>query len=542
MKRLRPVHGAILMAALYVAVLWVTAPAVGFTRDEGYYFKAAEQYSGWFGVLFSSRFFDAFSDAEIMRHFSYNTEHPALIKLLQGLTYHLFSDWLGLTTPSTGFRITGFLFAGLSVLATYLLGKELVSARVGLLAAGLLIVLPRFFFDAHLACFDVPITAMWTLSLYTFHRALHAPEDRAVRRALVAALVFGLALATKLNALFLPFVYVLLWLVAPPDRARTGFVEAPSGGKDLRLPPVPIVLVFCAVIGPLVFIAHWPYLWHDTFNRIGSYIAFHLHHEHYPISYLGRYLVKPPFPWSFPVVMTFFTVPSPVVALGTIGLLVSLARTLRRSGGDALLVVALGLPILLIAIPSTPIFGGVKHWYNAMPALVILAARSAFDTVDWCRARMPRIRAFVAPVALSLTLLPGLLGVIHSHPNGIGFYNELAGGFRGGAELGMQRGFWGGLAFPLYGDLTRGRVFFNRTNYDAYRMYRREGTIPTSVTYANEPKHASVGVHFEQPEHGEKEGEIWSVMGTRPTGGVYQDNVTLIQIYEKGKSDRPPAH
>lgn len=538
--KLRPIHGAVLMALVYVAVLWVTAPAVGFTRDEGYYFKAADQYSGWFGVLFSSRFFEAFTDAEILRHFSYNTEHPALIKLTQGLTYHLFSDWLGLASPSTGFRIAGFLFAGLSVVATYLLGRELVSEHAGLLAAGLLIVLPRFFFDAHLACFDVPITAMWTLSLYTFHRALHAPRDRALVRALIAAVVFGLALATKLNALFLPFVYVLLWVISPPDRARTGFVPGPSGGLDVRLPPVPIVLILCAVVGPLVFIAHWPYLWHDTFNRIGGYIGFHLHHEHYPISYLGEYLVKPPFPWAFPVVMTLFTVPSPVLALGVIGLLVSLARTLRRSAGDALLVVSLVLPVFLIAMPSTPIFGGVKHWYNAMPALAILAARSGLDAVDWVRFRLPKLGAWPAPIAVTLLLLPGLLGVVHSHPNGIGYYNELAGGYQGGAELGMQRGFWGGLARPLYDDLPRGRVFFNRTNYDAYRMYRREGTLPTGVTYANEPKHAVVGVHFEQPEHAEKEGEIWSVMGTRPTAGVYQDNVTLIQLYEKGKSDRPP--
>ena len=138
------------------------------------------------------------------------------------------------------------------------------------------------------------------------------------------------------------------------------------------------------------------------------------------------------------------------------------------------------------------------------------------------------------------------MGAHHGHPNGIGHYNEFAGGFRGGAELGMQRGFWGGLSLPAYQAPSplhegRGRVFFNRTNYDSYRMYRREGVIPQNTYYANDPKGARVGVHFEQPEHGEKEGEIWSVMGTRPVGGVYQDNVTLIQIYETGKSARPPS-
>jgi 4-amino-4-deoxy-L-arabinose transferase-like glycosyltransferase len=538
MSKLRPVHLALILAATYLAVLWITAPDVGFTRDEGYYFKAAEDYSRWFGVLFSKRFFDAFTDAEIMKHFSYNTEHPVLVKLLQGVTHHLFSSWLGLTSPSTGFRITGFLFSALAMFTTYLLGRELVSERAGLLAAVLLALLPRFFYDAHLACFDVPMTAMWTWSLYTFHRALTAPPEEARSRALIAGLVFGLALATKLNAFFLPFVYVALWLIAPQDRAErssTGFVRGPSGGWDLRLPPIPRVLLACAIIGPLVFIAHWPYLWHDTFARIGGYLAFHMRHEHYPILYYGELLVKPPFPWSFPVVMTYYTVPSPILALGGIGLLVAIARALKdRSLGDALLVIATVLPIFLIALPSTPIFGGVKHWYNAMPSLMILTARALFDSVDWAR------RRWLAPIAVALAIGPGLFGIIASHPNGIGFYNELAGGYRGGAELGMQRVFWGGVAAPLFRDLPSGRVFFNRTNYDSYRMYRRENVIRPDVSYANDAKFANAGVVFEQPEHGEREAEVWSAIGTRPVDGVYQDNVGLIQLYVEGKSDRPP--
>src|SRR5205085_2470683 len=102
-----------------------TAPAMGYTRDEGYYFKAAEEYAGWWDTLFSSRFLDAFGDAEIEHRFSYNTEHPALVKLTQGITFRVLSSWLGLTTPAQGFRATGFLFAALSLFSTFLLGREL---------------------------------------------------------------------------------------------------------------------------------------------------------------------------------------------------------------------------------------------------------------------------------------------------------------------------------------------------------------------------------------------------------------------------------
>ena len=215
------------------------------------------------------------------------------------------------------------------------------------------------------------------------------------------------------------------------------------------MPPIPLVLIACAVLGPLVFIATWPYLWHDPIARIGGYLAFHMNHEHYPASYFGALLVAPPFPWHFPFVMTVFTVPSPVLALGTLGLGVSAVRLVRqRSLPDAVLFAATLLPVVLIAMPSTPVFGGVKHWFNALPTLCLLAARSLMWVVEAGADRlrgMPagaaKTRTALWTVGVALAVGPGVAGIARSHPDGIGYYNEIAGGYRGGAVLGMQRGF-----------------------------------------------------------------------------------------------------
>lgn len=532
------------MAAIYFVVLWATAPSVGFARDEGYYFKAAQEYSGWWAVLFSSRFFEAFTDAEIQRHFSYNTEHPPLVKLSLGATYHLLHRGLGWASPAQGFRAAGFAWAALSVFATYALGRRLAGAGAGLFAAAGMMVLPRYFFDAHLACFDVAITAMWVLCLLSFERAWAAPRGRIWTRSLWAGVVFGLALATKLNALFLPVVFVGVWLVSAKDPALPRPVRGPSGGPDVLLPPLPVPLLSCAVVGPLVFIAAWPHLWHNTISRITAYIRFHLHHEHYPISYFHDLLVAPPFPIHFPVVMSAVTIPAPLFWLGVVGLGVAVFRMLRRrSTSDAFIVLGTVLPIFLIALPSSPIFGGVKHWYNAMPTLFIAGGATLISSFERLKAILPS-PAWHRPVLLGVAtvmLLPGALGIGASHPNGIGYYNALVGGYRGGAELGMQRGFWGGLAWPAFDALPeRGRVFFNRTNYDSYLMYRREKTIPARVSYANDANGVAVGIVFEQPEHGETEADIWSNLGTRPVAGTYQDGVTLTQIYVRELSSRAP--
>ena len=139
---------------------------------------------------------------------------------------------------------------------------------------------------------------------------------------------------------------------------------------------------------------------------------------------------------------------------------------------------------------------------------------------------------------------PGWAGAARVHPLGIGFYNEIAGGLRGAADMGLQRSFWGYVDFPLIRELDRhrdrGRVFFNRTNWDSYRQYRRDELLPKGFSYANDAKRADMALTFEQPEHGETEAEIWGSLGPRPVAGVYADGVTFGQLYVETQSAGPP--
>ena len=106
---------------------------------------------------------------------------------------------------STAFRIPAMLSAGVALWTTYLFGARAWSRRAGLVAAVLLGLMPRVFFHAHLACFDVPIMAMWILCVYVHWRA---QDSRSFCWALAVGIVFGLALETKHNAWMLPFVLV----------------------------------------------------------------------------------------------------------------------------------------------------------------------------------------------------------------------------------------------------------------------------------------------------------------------------------------------
>ena len=116
---------------LTVVCVGLTSSDIGYTRDEGYYFKAGRDYFGWFQSLWhnwlSGNFLKPFEKATIDRHWSYNHEHPVLVKSLFALSYGVLKVNLGLfATDGSAMRFVGWCFGGLTVVMTYLLSLKLV--------------------------------------------------------------------------------------------------------------------------------------------------------------------------------------------------------------------------------------------------------------------------------------------------------------------------------------------------------------------------------------------------------------------------------
>ena len=434
---------------LAFAVLWATESAVGFTRDESVYFYAAESYAHWFRLLVQAPA-RALTDAAIVRDWDFNHEHPALMKELFGLSHLLFHEALGWLRPAAAFRLPAFAFAALVPALIFLLGSGVYGRAQGLFAALSFLLVPRQYFNAELACFDMPIAAMWLLVVYAFWRAL---EDR--NWGVLCGVFFGLALCTKHNALFLPFCLApfSLWRAwttsqdVPAARTalwRVGGLFAgvaglyallwvalgPQGFQDKFLLLSPHTLLFCvlavgalgmlhvlnaehpptalallpvatmAVSGPLAFYLHWPYLWHAPVERTAWYLTFHATHNHYAWFYLGRMLREPPFPLSYVVVKTALTVPTslfvPMVtgwtslAARTAASLVSRTRALVRAPTEAELLVGVhaAASIVVISHPDVPHFGGVKHWLPSMPFLGLLAGVAVVRGCEALRERL----------------------------------------------------------------------------------------------------------------------------------------------------------
>ncbi len=583
----------LILAGLFIAgfvALWATEASVGFVRDESVYFPAARYTTIWLMQLVRDPT-TALSDASIVRAFDFNHEHPALMKLLFGISYQVFHEKLHWLRPATAFRIPAFAVAAIIPPLLYRFGTSVYGRTAGLFAALSFFLVPRQFFNAHLACFDVPIATFWLLTVYLFWKAQDAP-----RYWLWCGVSFGLAVATKHNGWFLPFVLAPFglwraWSVSRGDQtARAWFLAflglwaatsvlflvlwISSGGRAFAdsfavlSPPTALALMLiggtiwiliqirrrslpafraiaplCAMtfIGPALFYLHWPYLWHHPIERAAWYFDFHATHVHYAWFYLGRVLRAPPFPLEYVFVKTALTVPISILLPMALGLLSVVAH--RR--WDNLLVAANALAsILIISHPDVPHFGGVKHWFPSMCFLGLLAGWSVSRAALAFSGCFPKGWAWAgrwgSPALLFGALLsPALIAGARIHPYGTSFYSELAGGVPGAATLGMQRQFWsnnvtGVLPWINSNAPAGSRLWLHEVTGFAFRDYQLNGMLRDDIRAAQGPKDADLAAYQYHQEFREQEFEIWQEFGTQtPVTGLYLDETPQVIVYQR---------
>jgi 4-amino-4-deoxy-L-arabinose transferase-like glycosyltransferase len=561
MERGWPAHAAgLLIAAVYVAVLLATAKDIGFARDEGFYFTSAESYGRWFELLAKNPK-QAIKKSSIDSHWQINSEHPALMKSLFAVSHIVFHKKLKVMRPSTAFRFPGMLMAGLLVYLVCVFGARTGGLKVGVIAALALALMPRFFYHAHLDCFDVPMATMWFAVAFAFWKSLNS-----FKWAIVTGLVWGLALETKLNAFFIPAVLLVFWVIV---FARGFFVTGTSktrpGAGLMGWPPIPFAFFAMVLIGPLVFLALWPYLWFDTIHRVGSYFGFHLHHPFYNIAYFNVTYFQPPFPVSYPFVMSLVTVPLTTSVLCVIGCFARLRLTAMRWLGRSwklpagvrekedsqrgltfFMMINMLVPMLIIALPSTPIFGGTKHWSPSWPFIALLAGFGFKAAVDGVARVADTLREGWRGRATEAALAAGM-GILFmaaagqqteaSHPFGLSHYTMPIGETPGSADAGMCRQFWGFTTGSALGWLNEnvppnGRVYFHDTAWDSYNMYHRDGTLRKDIQWSGGIEGADVSmVHWEQHMSG-YEYAIWTWMGkATPDHVVTHQGVTILPLY-----------
>ena len=511
-------------------------------------------------------------------------------------------------SESSAMRFPGALFAALIVLALYLAARGWVvrSWRLrqpfALLVALGYLALPRPFYHAHLCTFDTMITALMLVTTLSYQRSL-----RSATWVWITALMWGLCLLTKHNALFLPVAFIVHWLwdglmegrighgrialarvavailvlvissalIHPLLGAALALLIVTAVNKQMSLPGIPAAYFAMLPVGILMLAIGWPLMWVDTLDNLLRWIEFHLTHEHYMQHYFGEVLAYPPFPITMPWVMTALTWTLPLLVAFVIGVGAMLAATIerwrwrwinrdeqqevaseavegagqgaaQRRSFERLLLISALWPVVLISLPETPVFGGVKHWFLSFVFMLFIVGHG----VQWlwtvlCQrlrqgARHGQRAALAASWLLALlVLVPSAQATWEAHPHGTAYYNELIGGLPGAADRGMQRQFWGGATRHGLEEVNKravraARIWFHKSPWGAYVMYQREGWLRRDLSYAVHPEGSQLGLYHHQKDHDDYELECFDDYGvTAAVSQVRVQGVPMLSVYER---------
>ena len=278
-------------------------------------------------------------------------------------------------------RFVGVMAGTATVLVTFLLGRRLFGARVGLLAAALMAVFPAAVQHSQYNKPDPVLALMTTISVLVILAYL---EHGGKSRALAAGIVIGLSLSAKYNGI----VVVVPFLLAVAFRQGRRLLRAP----DLYLGAAGIVAGF--VIGCPFFLSE--------FNLFLDHVA----DDIYTYAYAGRAGAEGVDNWASHAVYTYRYGAGQLAALAG---LAGLGLVLYRM--NAALAVFVSFPILYYGYYSTQRINYRPNLLPIYPFLAVLAAYAFFELLRWAGAgafgrRTVLIRVAAAGLLVALLAPP----------------------------------------------------------------------------------------------------------------------------------------
>ncbi len=412
--RARTAAAHVAVALAVVAVLLPGLRDVPIAVDEPvYHFVARQNVEAWYRALATTPAF-AVSDAGIRQYWGYNHEHPGFPRLLAATPDFFLRGW---PDPLVALRFGSALLAVLLVFEVFHFTRRCAGATAGAFAAAAVLLIPCLYGHACIAAMDFPVAVLGFLATAAFARGIERP-----RWAVLFGIWLGLALSSKINAAFTA-IPLVLWALAYHRRA-----SAPN-------------LFALLLVAPLAWLATWPWLWHDTANRLLEYFQFHKGHAVLNAAYFGQVYSGTPPPWHYPFYFLLVSVPLAILVPSVIGVAGAFAGVLhqRARSEHVLLVAAMLTPVLVLALPGVPKYDGARLILGAFPFVACLAG------IGFSQALAPLARRpAVAPLAAVLLLAPAAVVLYRLHPfEGYSYYNWLAGGTRGAFERGFSAAAWG---------------------------------------------------------------------------------------------------
>lgn len=343
--------------------------------------------------------------------------HPPLNGILFAASNRLFYETLGILGDIEAYSIMGVLLSSLfvGIIVWFAMGE--LGGIAGVVSGLALFLYPIFLAETHFNVKDPPLTVFFGIAAILFYRAVTTCSRKLI---LLFGVVFGFALATKLNSGFLPIplgIWFLYYWVSQTASVRT------------RLHGLVVLFPVAGAIAVSIFFWSWPFLWTDPVGHFAKILQYYVS--------IGTYQSYQPNYWFFgvniyPVVWIGLTTPLVTLVLAVAGMIAALWDTARKKNSfGVFLLLWLSIPIARASAPGTSVYGGARLLMEYVQALCLLAGYGAHALAG---AEQRRRRLIVLSL-IFVGFLLALVKLVRIHPNETLYMNELIGGLRGAYAL-----------------------------------------------------------------------------------------------------------
>lgn len=408
-----------------------------FNVEQGVYLVESARSLGWYNLIPGTSV-EAYRPEN-----GYNPDHPPLGRYWLGV-HHQLVWWLAPPHQPDGVFVTAC--ARLGSATAFALTIWLIGAYVGLaaksgatgrdgspfqswqapLACVALVLMPRVYGHAHLAALETVTNLTCTAAVLAVAAWWAGPAAPTWKTSLLAGVLMGLALLTKIQAILIPFPIIVWALLRWRQRAIAPLL---SWG-----------------IAALAVFALWPYLWLDPVGHFQEYLGRATKRMTLYCYYFGTRYADKEVPWHYPFVMFAITVPVGLHLLGLWGVKAAAVRTSTTESSHenvwrTRLLLACGLfPLIVFAIPNTAVYDGERLFLTAYPLWAPIIAGGAVSAM---RLVATRCGASVTKFAACVLVLAQVVSNWQIHPTYLSYYNLAIGGLGGAEKLGMEMNYWG---------------------------------------------------------------------------------------------------
>ncbi len=321
------------------------------------------------------------------------------------------------------------VFGWLAIVFCWLIGRKLFGEWTGLLAASLLILMPRFLGHSMNNPKDIPFAAFAAAATYFLVTLRPRAPIMTWPHAVKLGIAIGLAVSVRpVGLLFLGYLAVIVAWFAVADRALSRRAGAQIVARTLAIAGIVIA----------VGVSTWPWAQRDPLRRpIQAFVDISRFPYGAGVLFNGEYIAAEALPRSYIPTWLWLSVPA-VVILGA-GL--SLLRF--RKGADRWPVAALWVfilfPILAAIARHSTLYDGLRHLLFVLPLLAVLSS-AGWSALVVASAK-PAVR-WTGMALLAVGLVEPFVFIVRNHPDESVYFSPNSGGPR--AAFGRyDMDYWG---------------------------------------------------------------------------------------------------